>query len=162
MVLDPKLTWREHAAQLSNRLASVVYLIRNLSKVVSHGVLMTVYHGYFASVMTYAILNWGHSAHAAEVFGLQRRCVRVIAGLGYRDCCRKALRDLGILTLPGPYILRCLQYIRENFHLFTLHSNVHNYPTRHNSNVVPEFFRLGRTRDGTSYYCVKFFNVLPA
>ena len=93
--LDPGLTWREHVVHLTARLASITYLMRNLSRVVSHNVLMTAYHGYFASTMTFSLINWGHSAHASEVFGLQRRCIRVIAGLGYRDCCR----DLAFLPM---------------------------------------------------------------
>lgn len=160
--LDSKLTWREHVTHLINKLASIVYLIRNLAGIVSREVLMLAYHGYFASNMTYALLGWGHSAHAPDVFRLQRRCVRVIAGLGYRDCCRRQFTEYKILTLPCAYILQCLLYIKRNRSLFIQHDSVHDYPTRHSSNVMPEFFRLGKSRTGTSYYCVKFFNKLPS
>lgn len=159
--LDSRLTWRDHAARLATRLASVVYLIRNLSAVVPHDVLMMAYHGYFASVMSYGLLNWGHSAHASSVFGIQRRCVRVLAGLGYRDDCRRHFAGLGVLTLPCAYILQCLIFMKKNLHLFSQHSDTHGYPTRGNSNIVPGFLRLGRARTGTSYYCVQFLNVLP-
>ena len=159
--LDPGLTWREHVAHLTARLSSIVYLMRNLSRVVSHSTLMSAYHGYFSSSMNYALLNWGHSAHAKEVFGLQRRCIRIIAGLGYRDCCRCCFTSLGVLTLPCTYILLCLMHIKLNQHLFTEHKCMHNYPTRGGSNIVPEFFRLGKARTGTTYFGVRFFNVLP-
>ena len=104
---------------------------------------------------------WGHSSHAAEVFGLQRKCIRAMAGLGYRVCCRQHFIKFGILTLPCAYILRCLLYIKENLGHYSMHCDVHTYPTRFGSNIVPEFRRLARARTGTSYYCVKFFNALP-
>lgn len=147
--------------RLSGRLARIVYLIRALARKVSLPTLLTAYHGYFSSVMSYACLNWGHSAHANKIFKLQRRCVRVMAGLGYRDCCRQCFRDLNILTLPCMYILQCLSYIRANLPQFPGHADVHDYNTRHRHNILPDYHRLSRTRRGSDYYCVKFYNALP-
>lgn len=70
--LDPGLTWRVHVSQLCGKLSKSMYLIRSLSQCVSVSTLMTAYHGYFASHMSYAVLSWGHCAHAGRVFGLQR------------------------------------------------------------------------------------------
>nr|CAI5863722.1 unnamed protein product [Callosobruchus analis] len=96
-----------------------------------------------------------------QVFRLQRRCIRVMSGLGWRDCCRNKFTELGLLTLPSLYILNCLKYIKANLHRFTYHSDIHDYPTRNCRDVLSGFHRLSRTRRGTDYHCVKFFNVLP-
>ena len=159
--LDGGLTWENHVIQLSSSLSRTVYLIRNLSGCVSLKVLMTAYHSLFNAKMSYAILAWGHSAHAKKVFGMQRRCIRVILNMGYRDDCRGAFRKLGILTLPCVFILQCLLYIKENQQSFVLHSEIHDYQTRTNNNIIPNYLRLARTRVGVEYHCVKFFNVLP-
>jgi hypothetical protein len=50
--------------------------------------------------ITYAILVWGHSAHLRKVFNQQRRCIRVLGGLGYRDDCRDIFKTFKILTVP--------------------------------------------------------------
>lgn len=161
VVLDPKLTWEAHVSILGKRLSGIIYLIRSLRLFVSMKTLMAAYHGYFASRMSYAVLAWGHSPHAKQIFSLQRRCVRVLAGLGYRDCCRRAFVDLKILTFPSLYILQCLAYIRGNLDTFSTNNSSHRYETRHGDNILPDFHRLSKTRRGTDYYCVLFFNVLP-
>ena len=159
--LDPGLTWESHVGQLASKLSRITYLIRNLTRSVSGGTVMSAYHGYFSANMTYAILNWGHSAHAVKVFKLQRRCIRIIGGLGYRDCCRHCFPEIGVLTLPCVYILQCLNYIKQNIHQFVMRGDIHDYPTRGRNLVAPDFHRLSRTRRGTDYYCVTFYNVLP-
>lgn len=159
--LDPRLTWEEHVKQLSGRLSRVIYLIRFLSRNVSSSTLLAAYHSYFASHMSYAILNWGHSAHSTKIFKLQRRCIRVIVGLGWRDCCRQCFRDLKILTVPSLYILNCLRFVNANISSFDSHSEVHDHLTRNRGNLLPVFRRLARTRRGTDHYGVKFYNMLP-
>lgn len=159
--LDPMLTWEQHVDNLSKKISRNIYLVRNLVKTVSLEVLITAYYGHIHSNLCYAILNWGHSAHASKIFGLQRRCIRIIGQQKYQDCCRHTFKKLNILTLPCIFILECLIYIKKNEHIFNRHTDVHNYETRNNNNVVPNFYRLSRARDGTGYYCIKFFNVLP-
>lgn len=161
ILLDPGLTWEAHINQLSSRLSRIIYLIRHLSNLVTKDVLMSAYHGYFVSNMSYAVLNWGHSAHCGRIFGLQRRCVRVLTGLRYRDCCRVCFPELNVLTFPSIYILACLTFVRENISQYSTHRDIHGYPTRNNSNILPDFHRLARTRRGTDYYGVMFFNALP-
>lgn len=161
VLLDPKLTWEKHITQLSHSLSKAIYLIRQLSKSLSTSVIMTVYHCYFVSLMTYGILNWGHSAHSVKVFKLQRRCIRVIANLHWRECCKQYFRELRVLTFPSLYILNCLKYIKSNIADFSSHSDIHNYTTRNCKDIVPAFHRLARTRRGTDFYCIKFYNVLP-
>ena len=146
---------------LSAKLSSKIYLIRGLTWMVSRSVLLTAYHGCFGSNMSYGVLNWGHSGHTRKIFGLQRRCIRVIAGLGSRECCLHDFVDLGILTFPCVYILHCLTYLKQNFPLFTAYNLQHNYLTRNNINIIPDFHRIARARRGTDYWCVRFLNVLP-
>ena len=159
--LDPKFTWEQHATQLGSKLSSIIYLIRTLSESVTRKMLLTAYHGHFASRISYAILNWGHSAHSNYIFKLQRRCIRVIGGLGYRDCCRELFGEYRIMTLPSLYIFACLSYLKKNLNLYRYHYEVHDHLTRNNSDLLPGYSRLARTRTGPGYYCVKFFNVLP-
>lgn len=140
--------------------ASIVYLMCNLSRIVLHSVLMTAYDGDFASLMMYALLIWEHSTHASEVFGLQQCCIRVIGGLGYWDCCWQCFPAFGALTLPCANIFQCLLYIRCHQQLFTQHSDIHDYPTRGNSNIIPGFISFGRARTCMNYDCIQFFNVL--
>ena len=159
--LDPKLTWEQHVICLASKLSRITYMIRNLVKTVSRETVLSAYHGYFGARMCYAILIWGHSAHAIKIFKIQRRCIRAIMGLGYREDCRHCFPELRILTLPSAYILQCLTSMKQNIQQFQKHQDFHDYDTRRAHHYLPSFHRLGRTRGGTDYYCIKFFNVLP-
>lgn len=159
--LDSKLTWEDHVIYLSNKLSKNVFLIRRLSKTVSQKTLLTAYYGYFHSNMSYAIINWGHSAHSHKIFAIQRKCVRVIAQIGYRECCRDGFIKLSVLTFPCVFILECLLYIKMREFQYITHKDIHGYSTRNNGKILPNFSRLTKTRVGCSYHGIKLFNVLP-
>lgn len=102
--LDSGLTWEEHTISVCKKIAKYTFLLRNLSKIVSKQTLLTAYFGIIHSCISYAILVWGHSSHSTHVFAAQRKAIRIIANLKYRDDCREAFKGLGILTLPCIYI----------------------------------------------------------
>lgn len=159
--LDPGLTWEDHVISLLKELSGRVFLLRSLSGTVSEGTLVTAYYGFVHSSLTYAILNWGHSAHMPRAFALQRKCIRVMANIGYRACCRQQFVNFGILTLPCAYILTGLLYTKERLDNYFTHSQVHDYYTRGRDNLIPNFSRLSRTQDAVGHLGVKFFNKLP-
>ncbi|KAB0795071.1 hypothetical protein PPYR_04340 [Photinus pyralis] len=103
----------------------------------------------------------GYSASSASVFRIQRRAVRIIAGLGYREDCKKSFVKLKILTLPSIYIHECIMSARNNLHLYQTNSMQHSYATRQQNNIILPVTRLKKTRTGTSYYGIKLYNALP-
>ena len=159
--IDPKVQWGVHVEAIASKLNKGIYLLRRLAENVSNPVLRTAYFAVFHAHLSYAVLVWGHASGAKRLFGLQRRAVRVVSGLGYRDECRAAFVELGILTMPSLYILENLLYIKANMHLFSAHEDIHAYQTRNKSNLVSAYWRLKKCQDGPGYWAVKFFNVLP-
>ena len=160
--LDQRLQWGPHINQVASKLTRGLYLLRNLANNVSVSVLRTAYFGVFHAHLTYAVLAWGHAADVGRLFRLQRKAIRILAGLKFRDDCRDAFRGLGILTLTSVYILQNLLYIRKNLTLYDTHEDVHKYCTRNRTDIVPLHCRLRRCQDGPGYWGIKFFNVLPA
>lgn len=158
VVLDPGLTWEAHALYLCSKLSKQLYVIRQLKGSVSRNVLMTAYYGVFHTHLNYAILAWGHSTHASEVFSIQRKCIRVISGLAYRADCHSAFVSLKVLTVPCLYIYSSLLFIKNNLSSYS--TCAHGYETRGRDNLVPDFHRLSRSREATGYYGLQFFNAL--
>lgn len=158
---DIGMTWMTHCSVLCKKLSTLVYLLRRLSACVSKEVLVGAYHACFQCHIDYALIAWGHSYSATNVFRLQRRAVRVIAGLQYRDDCRAFFSKLNILTLPCSYILKCLLYVHENRERFKNVLEVHSYGTRsaHNQNLFTERYRTDRCK-AEDYWGVKFWNML--
>lgn len=161
VMLDTKLNWNANVDYLSSKVAKSVYMLRNLRPVVSDVVVLITYHSLVESHVRYSILSWGHAPAAKRLFGLQRRAVRVIAGLGYREDCRNAFRRLRLLTLPSIYIFECLRYVRNNISLFSHRSEVHDHTTRTAGELFVPFHRLSATKSGVSYYAPHFYNCLP-
>nr|CAI5832913.1 unnamed protein product [Callosobruchus analis] len=61
-------------------------------------------------------------------YSLLRRAIRLIAGLRYRDECRQAFVDLGILTPVLLHTAVCAICKRKHQHF--LHPQIHGYNTR--------------------------------
>lgn len=162
VLLDSKLTWEEHTVSVCKNISRKIFLLRNLRNCLSHSTLKIAYHALIQSSLSYALLVWGHSAHASTVFSMQRKAVRVIAGLQYRDDCRAAFKNFNILTLPCAYIFQCLMHIKVNIDKYITNESLHSYSTRNKDKIHPDYLRLSRTRNGTSYYATKFFNALPS
>ncbi|KAG8244473.1 hypothetical protein J6590_022406 [Homalodisca vitripennis] len=63
------------------------------------------------------------------VFRLQKKAVRILCGLNYRELCRDIFTELGLLTLPCLYILEVVLYCISRCTLVQ-GREVHNYGTR--------------------------------
>ena len=114
----------------------------------------------FQSHLTYGLLSWGHSAVTKRIFAIQRRVVRVLDNLGYREDCRNSFVRQNILTLPSLYIIESLKYVLslENTHpSFNVN---HGYNTRQSTDLRPPRLRLTKTRTATNFYCYKIYNAL--
>jgi len=69
------------------------------------------YFAFFHAVMTYSLLARGHSPGMERIFAVQRRVIRAISDLGYREECRRAFVEKEILTLPAEYILQSAMFL---------------------------------------------------
>nr|CAH7734338.1 unnamed protein product [Callosobruchus chinensis] len=102
------------------------------------------------SKLSYGLLAWGDSSIFPRIFRLQRRAVRVVANISYRDDCRQAFINLKILTLPSQYALECLLHIHKNQNMYEMYTNQYNTRCKHNLKLP--FNRATKSRDGISYY----------
>jgi hypothetical protein len=110
ILIDCGLTWHKHSDGLADKLTKNIYLLRNLSNYVSPQTMKTAYFALVQSHIDYCIILWGHSGASQRLFRLQRRAIRFIANLSYREECRNHFKKLKVLTLPSLYIYRYLQY----------------------------------------------------
>ena len=157
--MDPKLNWNAHCEDLAKSLNSVIFLLRRLADKLSPNAVLTAFHATFLSRATYAIVCWGHSSSASLIFSCQRRAVRAISGLGYRENCKDYFIKLKILTIPAIFILECVVFI--HYHRDDFKVANHQYPTRTVNNLVVPFSRLNVTRNVSNWWGIKFFNALP-
>lgn len=162
VMLDSKLNWNTHIDYTSSKVAKNIYLLRNIKPLVSEVVALMAYRSLVESYLRYAVLSWGHAPAAKRLFGFQRRAVRVVAGIGYRDDCRSCFVQFKLMTLPSIYILECLKYVKMNEDNFSTRSMVHDHCTRYAGDLVVPCHRLSATRSGIRFLGPWLFNLLPS
>lgn len=159
--LDSTLKWDAHIDYVAGRLKRSIFVLRSLASGVTTEVLRTAYFALCHSVLSYAVVAWGHASEWHRVFSLQRRAVRIVSALGYREDCRQKFVELEILTFPNLFIFENLKYLRNHLEQYPTNGRRHPYGTRCREQLAVPYRRLNRTRDGPNYWAVKMFNKLP-
>ena len=160
LIIDNKLMWHQQGEYISKKLNKSCFFLRYLTGSISRDLIRTAYFALFHSHLNYGILIWGHSTIRHRIFSLQRKAVRIVAGLCYRDDCHRAFIEHKIFTLPCLFIYRCLEYVKTNLKQFHILGTEHVYLTR-NHHIKHNNLRLSKSKNGVSYYGIKFFNVVP-
>jgi hypothetical protein len=125
--IDKNLNWKKH----------IEYIIPKPSCMLrhedSHIPLMTIdtlklaYFTYFNSVLSYGLIFWGNSRDSNKVFCIQKKIIRIMAGVKSRVSCRKLFRPLA-----SEFILCLLLFVVENLDKFQRNTDVHNLNTWRN------------------------------
>ena len=144
--MDDKLSWIQHITQLCKKLSSTLYVLRRLKHVSNDDSVRTAYFALFDTHIRYGLAAWGGSSktNIQRVLKMQKKAIRILAGLGPQESCREAFRDLRILTTVSMYIL-----------VTTMHAlkqdtrrgqDYHSYNTRSADNfVIPSDWLLSRS-----------------
>lgn len=160
MTLDSTLSWDLHIEQLVNRLNSVSYSLRVISKYVNMGAKKVVYYANFESLIRYGIILYGGSRDMDRIFVSQKRALRTILYLKPRETCRGQFKHCGLLTVTAIYVQECVLFFYKNKHLFRDNEPQKCYSVRNTNYVYPRH-RLTMIEKGAHYSCVKLFNSLP-
>lgn len=158
--IDQNLSWEKEIQYVCNKLNSVSYTLRIMTKYLEFDVLKIIYCANFQSILRFGIIFWGGSKDFHKIFIIQKRTIRLLLGLKARESCRGKFRELGILTVTGLYIYGCLLFLFRNKRKFTKYEIVHNYNTRSLCYNIPEH-RLTLSERNPAYSCIKFYNKLP-
>jgi hypothetical protein len=159
--LDQSVTWNKHIDFVINKLSKSYYIIRKLKSNISSEFLKMSYFALFHSHITYGILLWGSAPRCRQIFLWQKKVIRVMAGLSYRESCRGHFKRLNILTTPCIFILYAILYVKSNLNLFSSGNDNHCYGTRFNNLLKIPKARIAKTFNTYSVYGVKYFNLLP-
>lgn len=138
------------------------YAISVLKNSFQSNVLIEVYYAYVHSILSYAITVWGQATDRQRVFIAQKRAIRLVFGLQYRQSCRPYFKKYGILTLISIYIYKLLSHIHDKKSSLKVCSDVHTYSTRQNSNFALPRPKREMYKKSPMYAGMSLYNLLPS
>lgn len=160
ITMDSVLSWEVHIENLNNRLNSVCYTLRVMSQYLNKDGLKMIYFANFESLIRYGLIFYGGVRSVENIFRVQKKTVRIINKLNFRESCRCSFKNNNILTVTALYIKECLMFLVKNRDYFSSNLPSHSYNNRNCIYVYP-VHRLTGTEKGAKYSSMRFFNMLP-
>jgi len=126
------LNWNIHLQSLAHKLSKVSFMIKTLKETLSPCMIRHIYFTKFQAILRSGILLWGgiKGDSSIRVFKIQKRVVRLLAGVSFRTSCRQLFKKLNILTMASLYILEVTCFIQKNCKFLEQNSQVHQHDTR--------------------------------
>ena len=139
VLIDEKLTWKNHLQKVRGKLASGCWALHRLKNYVNRQTLMMVYFGLIYQTLQYCVSCWGSASqcHLEPLNVLHRRAIRTICGVPRDAPTTPLFFELKTLKLKDIYSFQIAkimhQIINKNYkgkYDLTLVQDIHNYPTR--------------------------------
>jgi hypothetical protein len=93
---------------------------------------------------------------------MQKRVIRILMGIGYRESCRGLFKDLKILPFALQYILSLLLFVVFNKGYFAPNGVYHNFCTRQKNDLHLPHVSLTIYQRVVFYSGINVFNALPS
>lgn len=102
-----------------------------------------------------------HSPHIIQLFKYQRKVIRIIFNLKYRENCAHKFKEFDLLTLPCIYIFESIKYVANNLNNYSKREFLHGRNLRNNFELNIDFHRVDASKNMVNYYGPLFYNKLP-
>ena len=156
VIIDNKLSWKEHISHVCGNAAKGVGIISKVRKYVNKSTLLELYYSFIYPYLTYCNHVWGLSCNSYmnALVKLQKRAVRIISGVHPRTPTDPLFTNLKLLKcdeinkfLIGRFMYRIyIDDITLFNSMFIKNVQVHNYDTRQKEHYHLPCFktRLGK------------------
>lgn len=163
LVIDNHLSWNNHVSYLSKKISSALFLLRRMSQIGSEDISLTVYYSMIQSIIAYGINVWGVTSETniQQIFRLQKKAIRYIKKLNYRDSCRTAFVELKILTVPSLIIYHTLVFNFSSLNSLPHLGDSHSHNTRNRSLLAFPQHSTQSFEKLSLYRTIKLYNKLP-
>lgn len=162
VTIDHRLDWKTQVDGLVSDLSKYCYALRVIAGEVGQLCALNAYHAYVVSRFRYGIIFWGNSSDVLRVQVLQKRCVRAICGLRFRESCRSVFKDMKLFTVVGLYVYESIKFILQNKTLFQSNVKVHGYDTRHGDDFLLDRTKYSFVQRNVHYSLLKIWNHVPS
>ena len=161
--ITESLKWNSHVKVLASKLCKVSFMIKSLRETLSTNMIRNLYFTKFQSLLRFGILLWGGVGGESnkKIFLLQKRVIRVMAGVNSRTSCRQLFKESNILTLSSLYILEVTCFLKRYCQSLELYVNVHNHNTRRKMDIHIKSHRTNLYKNSVINMGSIIYNKLP-
>ena len=170
VVLDERLTFKEHISNVTNKVSKIVGLFFKLKMSFPLDVIHKLYYSLVYPHLNYCILAWGSAKQTFlyPLIVLQKRIVRIITGSTYYTHSMPLFKHLKLLKLDDLYVLNCQLYAYNTLILnkypkvkedITAIQSEHRYDTR-NSELRNVCCRISTCKQSLLYNVIRAWNTL--
>ena len=144
VIIDKRLTWKQHIQHISDKISKTVALLRLLRYIFPKRILKLIYLSLIYSYLNYCNVIWGgaYDTVLQPLYILQKKAIRLITSSHYLEHTAPLFKSLELLNIHQIFKLNCLLLVykctKNNYFMEfknKLHSNssIHSYNTRINS-----------------------------
>ena len=162
--IDVNLSFSAHIDYICSKLSRTVGIIYRLKELVPKMVKISLYNTLFYPLLTYNILVWGSTTnnHLYPLQILQKRIVRIIDQIGFRDHTNPSFFNNKLLKLPDVHEYFVAIYMYKNLDAFNTNADFHQYNTRGREELRSDLCRLKKAQMSIKFVGPKIWNQLPA
>src|SRR5688572_3534385 len=87
VTLDENLNWHQHISNVQKNCRFGILLLKKLKRYFSVAQLISFFHAFIQSHITYGVTSWGMTYNTAllPIMRIQKRAIRVIGNMAYND-----------------------------------------------------------------------------
>ena len=157
VVVDSKLSWKEHIAYITGKIARGIGVINKARRYLNRDSSLSLFYSFIYPYLIYCNHVWGAAAktHTRTLCTLQKRAVRIISGVKPRTHSDPLFKELNLLKFQdiNTYLIGKLMFRVYNDDLVTFqtwfekNNSFHDYNTRQNDQYhIPGFkTKLGQS-----------------
>ena len=172
VMIDSELSWKNHIDYISSKISKNIGLLSKARSMFSTETLTSLYYSFVYPYITYCIHVWGSTfqTHLNKMVVLQKRIIRIIAGVNRRTSSKPIFDSLGILPIQKvfEYNISLFMYkfhhgqLPSIFDIFARNSDVHYHYTRQNELLHLPMPRKEYVKRSFRYQAVLIWNVVYA
>ena len=162
IVLDNHLKWNLQIQLITTKLGSLIYIFKQISKIMDINSLRAIYFSLVQSILSYGIVGWGgaYDTTIKPLQIIQKRIIKVMYGLDKRFPSDQLFQACKILSVKNIYYKASLtQLIKTNCFNRTIYCHTTRF--RINDNLILPRFNTTVGQQSHTYVGHKLFNLLP-
>ena len=160
--IDENLNFNSHVDAIANKISKTTGVLHRLNKFLPVGTLKMLYNSLILPHLQFGIEIWYSCSERNHnrIFALQKRSIRAIKSLQYRDHTNNHFKSLNLLKLEDLYKVNLLIHTHGKNDL-ELHRNQHDYNTRNRNNLITPLFVHSKCQKTWLFKETKYWNDLP-